>query len=168
MRRLVPSLALLLLAACGKNMVQQARYDSYEAAPIFENGMAMQAPPEGTVPRDAAARQAETERPPMSLALIERGQERYGIFCAPCHGADGSGNGIVPSRGFPHPPDMRSARLVEAPASHFYAVMTNGYGAMFSYGDRVPPRDRWAIAAYIRALQRVDAPAAREGTADAD
>jgi mono/diheme cytochrome c family protein len=83
-----------------------------------------------------------------------RGRERFGIYCTPCHAYDGSGNGVVPARGFPHPPDFRSARLKAAPASHFYDVMTNGYGVMYPYADRVPPRDRWAIAAYIRVLQQ--------------
>ncbi|WP_395332069.1 cytochrome c [Novosphingobium sp. BL-8H] len=146
-------LALVLLAACGKNMVQQARYDSYEPAGLFGNGMAMQRAPEGTLSREDAARMASEQRPAMNRALVERGRERFAIFCVPCHGRDGSGDGIVPARGFPRPPDFHEKRLVEAADGHFYAVMTQGYGVMYSFADRVPPRDRWAIAAYIRALQ---------------
>jgi mono/diheme cytochrome c family protein len=153
MRLAVILSAALALAAC-RNMVQQPRYDTYEESPLFENSMAMQHPPEGTVSRDAPQRAAAAKRPPLTMALVELGRERFGIYCAPCHAADGSGQGIVPARGFPHPPDLRSVRLRAAPASHFYEVITDGYGVMYSYADRVEPRDRWAIAAYIRALQR--------------
>ena len=147
-------LVLLALAGCD-NMVQQARYDSYESASLFPDGMAMQHPPEGTVARDAPERAALTERPPLTAALVARGQERFGIYCSVCHAPDGSGDGVVPSRGFPHPPDLRSDRLLAAPVSHFYDVISNGYGVMYPYADRVSPRDRWAIAAYIRALQKI-------------
>jgi len=161
--------AVLPLAACHDgNMVQQARYDSYERAALFPDGMAMQRPPSGVVARDAAQQAAATRRPPMSLALVRRGQERYQIYCVPCHAADGSGQGIVPARGFPHPPDFHSERLKAAPDTHFYQVMTNGYGVMYSYADRVPPQDRWAIAAYIRALQATGLPPRREEPARAD
>jgi mono/diheme cytochrome c family protein len=146
-------LLLLALAACNENMVQQPRYDDFEAAPLFPDGMVMQRPPEGTVDRSAAPRLAAIRRPPLTLALLERGRERFEIYCAPCHGSDGRGDGVIPSRGFPHPPSYLEPRLMAAPASHFYDVITNGYGVMYSYADRVPPRDRWAIAAYIRALQ---------------
>lgn len=161
--------AALALTACGNNMVQQARYDEYESAPLFPDRMVMQHPPDGTLSRDAPARAAAAERPPMTLALVERGRERYRIFCAPCHGLDGSGDGIVPARGFPHPPSFHSERLRAAPSAHFYEVITEGYGAMYSYADRVPPPDRWAIAAYVRALQatRLDPRAAdREEAGD--
>jgi mono/diheme cytochrome c family protein len=91
--------------------------------------------------------------PPVTPALLERGRERFEIFCAPCHGRAGDGKGIVVARGFPEPPSYHLARLVEAPAQHFYDVITHGYGVMYPYGSRVPPGDRWAIIAYIRALQ---------------
>ena len=151
----------LALGACD-NMVQQARYDTYEASPLFANGMAMQHPPAGTVPIDAPARRASSERPPLTAALIERGRERYTIYCLPCHAADGSGQGIIPARGFPMPPDLTSARLRQAPSSHIFDVITNGYGAMFSYADRVAPPDRWAIAAYIRVMQEATRPRSRQ------
>jgi mono/diheme cytochrome c family protein len=91
--------------------------------------------------------------PPLSLALLQRGQERYRIYCTPCHSELGDGNGIVVQRGFPHPPSYLEGRLVNAPTQHFYDVMTHGYGAMYSFADRIAPQERWAIAAYIRALQ---------------
>jgi mono/diheme cytochrome c family protein len=148
--------ALVLLLALGgcRNMVQQARYDEYEANPLYPDRMAMQHPPEGTVAQDLPQELAAAQRPPLTRALLERGRERFAIYCTPCHAYDGSGDGAVPARGFPHPPDFHSARLKAAPAAHFYDVISNGYGVMYSYADRVPPKDRWAIAAYIRVLQQ--------------
>ena len=129
----------LALGGC-RNMVQQARYDEYESNPLYPDRMAMQHPPQGTVAQDWPQRRAAEERPPLTRALLERGRERFGIYCAPCHAYDGSGMGMIPARGFPRPPDFRTARLRQAPASHFYEVVTNGYGVMYSYAGRVPPR----------------------------
>jgi len=92
--------------------------------------------------------------PEGKLALLERGQERYQIYCQPCHGLAGYGDGMIVRRGFAVPPSYHIQRLINAPDGHFFDVMTNGYGAMYSYASRVSPRDRWAIVAYIRALQR--------------
>jgi mono/diheme cytochrome c family protein len=92
--------------------------------------------------------------PPVTLALLERGQERYRIYCTPCHSELGDGHGMVVQRGFPSPPSYHIDRLRNAPVQHFYDVITNGYGAMYSFAARVQPADRWAIVAYIRALQR--------------
>jgi mono/diheme cytochrome c family protein len=91
--------------------------------------------------------------PPVTLALLQRGQERFRIDCTPCHSELGDGHGMVVQRGFPAPPSYHIDRLREAPVQHFYDVITNGYGAMYSFADRVRPEDRWAISAYIRALQ---------------
>lgn len=107
-------------------------------------------PPSGTVAIDDKLTHPP---PPVTLALLRRGRERFEIYCAPCHGYDGSGDGMIVQRGFPHPPSYHSERLREAPIQHFYDVITNGYGVMFSYAARVSPPDRWAIVAYIRALQ---------------
>ena len=153
MRLAAAVLGLLALAGC-RNMVQQPRYDEYESNNFYPNRMAMQHPPDGTIAQDAPQEHAAEQRPQLTKALIERGRERFGIYCTPCHAYDGSGNGMIPSRGFPQPPDFRSARLRAVPASHIYDVITNGYGVMYSYADRVPPADRWAIAAYIRVLQQ--------------
>jgi mono/diheme cytochrome c family protein len=92
---------------------------------------------------------------PMQITsqVLDRGRERYDIYCSPCHGATGDGKGIVVRRGFPAPPSYHIPRLRNAPAGHFFDVMTRGYGVMYSYASRVTPEDRWAITAYIRALQ---------------
>jgi mono/diheme cytochrome c family protein len=91
--------------------------------------------------------------PSVTLALLQRGQEQFRVFCTPCHSELGDGNGMVVQRGFPHPPSYAEARLRAAPVEHFYDVIAHGYGAMDAYDDRVQAADRWAIAAYIRALQ---------------
>lgn len=143
----------LALAACDQ-MAVQPRYDAYGEASLFKDGKVLQAPPDGVVSQDDPAQQAALDTPPpMTAALLARGRERYGVFCAVCHDAAGYGDGVVPARGFPHPPSLHEAGLRATPASHLVAVIGQGYGVMYGYGDRVPPADRWAIAAYIRALQ---------------
>ncbi|PTM86958.1 c-type cytochrome [Mycoplana dimorpha] len=156
-----------VVSACD-DMSHQPRYDSYEKSSLFPDGKALQAPPDGTVARDSLALEgALAQRPPMNIALLERGRERFDIFCTPCHDASGSGNGTVPARGFPHPPSFHLARLRDAPSGYFVSVITQGHGVMYSYADRVSPSDRWAIAAYIRALQLGgDAPLATLSDAD--
>jgi mono/diheme cytochrome c family protein len=147
--------APLLLAACGDHsMAQQNRYGTYEPAALFADGTEAQPLPAGVVAQgdlDRANRAAQP--PPVDAQLLTRGQERYDIYCSPCHGMSGGGDGMVVRRGFPAPPSYHSARLRAAPAQHFFDVMTDGYGVMYSYAARVGPRDRWAIVAYIRALQ---------------
>lgn len=90
---------------------------------------------------------------PITPALLARGRERFNIYCAPCHSQAGDGDGMVVRRGFPAPPSYHTDRLRNAPDSHFYEVISNGYGVMYPYADRIAPEDRWAITAYIRALQ---------------
>jgi len=90
---------------------------------------------------------------PLTEELLARGEERFNIFCSPCHDRTGNGNGMVVQRGFRAPPSYHIGRLRQAPIGHFFDVMTHGFGAMPDYAAQVPPRDRWAIAAYIRALQ---------------
>lgn len=90
---------------------------------------------------------------PITREVLERGRERFEIYCSTCHGRTGEGNGMIVLRGFPAPPSYHIDRLRQAPVGHFYNVITRGYGVMYSYASRVEPRDRWAIAAYIRALQ---------------
>lgn len=144
----------LLLSGCDVSMTQQNRYGTYEPAPIFADGGAAQHPPEHTVAQGDLARDDNAKNPPPTTPqLLARGRERFNIYCSPCHGLSGDGAGIVVKRGFPAPPSYQDKRLVEAPASHFYDVITQGYGAMYSYATRVDPKDRWAIIAYIRALQ---------------
>jgi mono/diheme cytochrome c family protein len=114
----------------------------------------MQAAPDGTIARDQPRLTAEARRPPMSLALIKRGQERYGIYCAMCHGLDGSGDGTVTARGFPHPADFRAPAQRALGADRIYQAITRGAGVMYGFADRVPAPDRWAIAGYVEALSR--------------
>jgi mono/diheme cytochrome c family protein len=151
------SLSALLLAACNQNltMSDQRKLDEYERSSVFRNGKVLQSPPPGSVSREQDLGNVLAEKPPITLALVQRGRERFNIFCSECHGYTGDADGMVVQRGFPKPPSFHEPRLMNAPDEHFVDVITNGHGVMYSYADRVPPADRWAIAAYIRALQRM-------------
>ena len=154
MRAVSVLLALTLLAACDQRMVEQPNRKAFETAERLPDHRVNQPPPDGSVARDElAAEQALATRPPMSPALLARGRERFEINCAPCHARTGEGDGMIVQRGFPRPPSYFEQRLMDAPDRHFLDVMTNGYGAMYPYAARVAPADRWAILAYIRALQ---------------
>jgi len=155
MRRLLPFvLGAALLAGCD-DMASQPKYIPFDPSKLFPDGKAMQAPPDGTVSRGALAREAAlATRPSMTLSLLKHGRGRFDIYCSPCHGRAGDGDGAVVRRGFPRPPTYHQTRLRDAPDSHFMDVIANGYGVMYGYADRVPPADRWAIVAYIRALQQ--------------
>ena len=152
--RPVPMLAVIAvtIVACD-NMANQPKRLPFEL-PAGTNAEANwpASPPANTVARD----DRPVPPPPLTLALLERGRERFDIACAPCHGRAGDGHGMIVDRGFPAPPAFAIDRLRAAPVQHFYDVITNGYGAMFPYANRVMPRDRWAIAAYIRALRASD------------
>lgn len=142
-----------LLAGCDQNMDEQPRYSEYSRAPLFR-GSVLRRPPENTVARDDLEREkASNTKPVLSAELLARGRERFGIFCSPCHGAGGDGTGMVVQRGMPRPTSYHDDRLRSAEDQYFFDVITNGHGAMYSYAARVPPADRWAIVAYIRALQ---------------
>lgn len=162
---LVALLVILALTACRQKMANQARYDPYEASDFFADGMAARPRVVGTV-----ARGELTDNPffdtgkvngqvadgfpmPVTLELIDRGHTRFDIYCAQCHGRVGDGNGMIPSRGYRRPPSFHSEKVRTATTGHLFDVMTNGFGAMPPYGKMIPPQDRWAIAAYIRALQ---------------
>jgi len=138
------------LAACD-NMANQPKRLPYELPYGAEAQQWPVQPPSNVVARDESLKPPGP--PPVTLALLERGQQRFDIYCSPCHGRFGDGNGMIVQRGFPHPPSYYSAALRNAPNQHFYDVITNGYGVMYSYAARVEPADRWAIVAYIRALQ---------------
>jgi mono/diheme cytochrome c family protein len=148
-----PLFVAVLLAGCN-NMVRQERYDPYGAGRLFADGKAMQDAPEGTVTRDAAQQLAEAQRPAVSLALLQRGQDRYAIYCSMCHGYDGSGDGTVTARGFPRPADFRAEGQRALTSVQIYDAISNGAGVMYGFADRVPARDRWAIAGYVEALRR--------------
>ena len=137
--------ALALLAGCDDMVNQKGKVNSYRA----------EATGPGKVPNGVVGYAERPEAPPpLTLALIQHGQERFRQWCVPCHSELGNGEGMVVKRGFSPPPSYHIARLREAPTTHFYDVITNGYGAMYSFAERVPPYDRWAIASYIRTLQR--------------
>ncbi|MDZ5457347.1 c-type cytochrome [Azohydromonas lata] len=177
MRRAWPLLlcSLPLLAGCERlmrNMYDQPRLDPGEPSSLFADGKASRPPPPGSVahamgdlaatssgrrgdevPAQLQAAQSATALPPVTAELLRRGQERYTIYCLPCHSPLGDGDGPIVRRGFPAPPSYHQQRLRQAPDRHFYDVITNGYGVMVPYADRVAPDDRWAIVAYIRALQ---------------
>jgi mono/diheme cytochrome c family protein len=155
MTRLALLLLLALLAGCTKsNMDSQPKYHEYEPGSLFHDGKVLQTPPAGTVARDAAAQAQEaTDKPVVTKALLARGRERFDIYCSPCHDRVGNGNGIVVQRGMPQPPSLHGNRLRETDDQHLYDVISNGFGAMYAFADRIRPRDRWAIIAYVRALQ---------------
>ena len=145
---LIALAAVAGLVACD-DMANQPKRLPFE----LPYGAAAQHWPEQPPPHIVARDDRPVAVPPVSLALLQRGRQRFDIYCAPCHSRAGDGHGIIVARGFPQPPSYFIERLVNAPNQHFYDVITNGYGAMFSYADRVTPADRWAIVAYIRALQ---------------
>lgn len=154
-----PMLPVLLFAAgvlvgCDQTMENQPRYATYGEAPEWPDRQAARRPVEGTIARGDVL-QPPPEKMPLALTteLLKRGQQQYETFCTPCHGATGAGDGMIVQRGFPAPPTYHSDRLRASPLSHFYEVISKGYGVMYSYAARVAPDDRWAIAAYIRALQ---------------
>lgn len=148
MMRLLP--LIMLLAACtGQQMDDQPRADTFEASSYFADGTTARVPPAGTVAQEDRAQ----PRPTLNAALLARGRERFAIYCSPCHGLLGDGRGMIVQRGFPPPPSYHSDRLRQAGLDHFYRVISEGYGDMYAYADRVAAPDRWAIAVYIRALQ---------------
>jgi mono/diheme cytochrome c family protein len=161
----VAAFAVLALPGCRQDMHDQPRFEPLEANPFFADQRASRPQVRGTIARGQLredehlytgmvnGKPVDTFPFPVTREVIERGRERFEIFCTPCHGRLGNGEGMVAQRGFRHPPTYHSQQLREAPAGHFFDVITNGFGAMFSFNDRLPPRDRWAIVAYIRTLQ---------------
>jgi mono/diheme cytochrome c family protein len=162
------SLLVTLCAGCEngmKDMYRQPKYGPLAPAPLWSDGRAARplepdtvAHSAGTLAGSASGRRGLSEPDARTEALytpaaLARGRERFGIFCAPCHGASGDGDGYITRRGFPHPPTYHSDRLRAMPDSYLFGVITTGYGAMYPYADRIVPGDRWAIVAYIRALQ---------------
>ena len=153
------------LVACRQDMHDAPRYEPLEATTFFLNGASERMPVANTVARGQLnadrhlyegvvdGKPAEIFPMPVTEAVMARGQERYNVFCAPCHSRTGAGNGMIVQRGFRQPPSFNDDRLRNAPVGYFFDVMTHGFGAMQDYSAQVPVADRWAIAAYIRALQ---------------
>ena len=142
--------ACLLLMGCNP-MHDQPKYEAYEGAALFSDNTAARSLVEGTVARGTEVTFPESI--PVTQGMLYRGQERFDIYCSPCHNRTGDGDGMIVQRGFPPPPSFHSERLRTAPDRHFYDVMSQGFGTMYSYASRIPATDRWAIVAYIRALQ---------------
>lgn len=156
---------LLALTGCRNDMHDQPRYKPLGASEFFPDHRSARPQVAGTVPRgylriDEARYTGKIggedidQFPfPINKADIVRGEDRFNVYCTPCHGRLGDGNGMVVLRGFRQPPSYFSDKLMRAPVGHFFDVMTNGFGAMPSYASRVTPDDRWRVIAYIRALQ---------------
>lgn len=158
-------IALGLTTACRQDMHNQPRYKPLAGTSFFDDGRASRPAIEDTVARgqlrvDEARYTGKQGGKDIDFLPIQisktdlmRGQDRFSIYCSPCHGRLGDGNGMITSRGLRHPPSYHDERLRTAPIGHFFDVITNGYGSMYSYASRVAVDDRWRIAAYIRALQ---------------
>jgi mono/diheme cytochrome c family protein len=146
-------------------MYDQPRLEPLEESSFFDDGRASRPLVEGTIPYRSPAEDDAfhtgkkdgqlVEDIPMQVdaTLLQRGRQRFDIYCSVCHARTGDGTGMIVQRGFRQPPTFHSDRLRGAPVGHFFDVMTQGFGAMPSYAAQVPPADRWAIAAYVRALQ---------------
>lgn len=154
----------LAMLGCGytlrQDMANQPRQNPLSPSDFFPDGRSAREPVENTVVRGATEMDdlfvpKESNAFPIKIdeELLHRGQERYGIFCTPCHGLQGDGMGMIAMRGMKHPPSYHQDRLRQVPNGYIFDVITNGFGAMYGYSAQVPPRDRWAIVAYVRALQ---------------
>jgi mono/diheme cytochrome c family protein len=147
-------LSALLVGGCDVSMTAQPKYTTYAPSQLWSDGSSARSLPAGVVSQDDAERTRIAANPPrVTDAFIARGRERFDIFCSPCHGLDGAADGVIVQHGFPKPPSFHDDKLLAMPARQIFDTISNGYGVMFAYGDRVEVNDRWAIVAYIRALQ---------------
>jgi cbb3-type cytochrome c oxidase subunit III len=156
---------MFALLGCRQEMRNDSRLKPYQETPFFADRNSSRPLVRGVVPRgeprtddffytgqiDGHLVRGFPET--VTLERLKKGQARYNVYCSVCHGITGLGDGMVVQRGFPKPPSLHEQRLRDAPEGHFFNVMTKGYGAMYSYASRVEPSERWAIIAYIRALQ---------------
>src|SRR3979409_2658938 len=152
-----------MIAGCDnlhQDMGNQPKNKPLSPSDFFADGRSERAPVENTVARGSmdnddlmVGKDSNNFPLPVNAALLARGEDRYKIFCTPCHGLQGDGNGMVAMRGMKHPPSYHQDRLRQVPNGYIYDVITNGFGAMFGYSAQIPPGDRWAIVAYLRALQ---------------
>jgi len=159
--------ALAILVGCRNDMHDQPRFKPLAQSDFYADLRSSRAPVEGTVARGDLREDSYfytgkiganpgdymPAEVPVNEETLERGRERFNIYCAPCHSRVGDGNGMLPQRGYRHPPSYHSDRLRKAPLGYFFDVITNGFGAMPDYASQIPPDDRWKIVAYIRALQ---------------
>jgi mono/diheme cytochrome c family protein len=159
--------SVAVLAGCRQDMHDQAKLEPLEAAAFFADGAAARPLPPNTVARGQlredrpfytgfVADRVWVEELPVELTpeLLARGRERFTVYCTPCHDRTGSGRGMIVQRGFKQPPSYHQERLRQVPIGYFFDVISNGFGAMSSYAAQVKPADRWAIAAWVRVLQR--------------
>jgi len=156
---------VVFLAACRQDMHDQPKYIPLRSSDFFRDGRSARMPMEGTVARGhlrddvhfytgkVEGKLVETLPFSATRAVLERGQERYNIYCAPCHSRLGDGSGVIVQRGYRRPESFHAERLRKAPVGHFFDAMTRGFGAMPDFASQITPQDRWAIAGYIRALQ---------------
>jgi mono/diheme cytochrome c family protein len=156
---------VLLLAACQQQMADQPRYDPLAKSDFFDDGRSARPAVEGSVARGrleagehlytgkTGGKPAEAIPFAVTRNVLAKGRERYDIYCSPCHDRLGNGRGMVVRRGFRAPPSFHNERLRQAPAGHFFDVMSHGLGDMPDYAEQISAEDRWAVAAYIRALQ---------------
>ena len=164
-RPLLLAALLLAAAACRQEMYDQPRYKPLGKSDFFADNRQARPPVEGTVARGMLRADSRLYAGkegnalvavfplPVTRQLLGRGQQRYNIYCAPCHDRTGAGNGMVVQRGYRQPPSFHIARLRDQPVGHFFDVISNGLGAMPDYAAQIPVEDRWAIVAYVRALQ---------------
>lgn len=159
--------ALTILVGCRNDMHDQPRFKPLAQSDFYADLRSSRAPVEGTVARGDLREDSYfytgkiganpgdymPAEVPVNEETLERGRERFNIYCAPCHSRVGDGNGMLPQRGYRHPPSYHQDRLRKAPLGYFFDVITNGFGAMPDYASQIPPDDRWKIVAYIRALQ---------------
>ena len=162
---MIMMLAMLFLAGCQQKMANQPRYDPLEASDFFPDGMAARPRLANTVARGELVTNPYLETGKIggqegdgfpfevTAQVMNRGHERFNIYCSQCHGRVGDGNGMIPARGFRRPPSFHTESLRTAKTGHIFDVITNGFGSMPPYRTMIPAADRWAIIAYIRALQ---------------
>ena len=155
----------LFLAGCNEELLRQDMANQPKNKPLsesdfFADGRSERPLIENTVARGSIAndelvvpKDSNAFPLPINQKLLERGEDRYKIFCTPCHGLQGDGNGMIVERGMKRPPSYHIDRLRQSPNGYYYDVITNGFGSMYSYSAQIPPKDRWAIIAYLRALQ---------------
>ena len=167
MKRLAVVLSLITLAgvSCRQDMHDQPKVEMYEASGMFAYDQGSRQPPRGTVARGRlveddllyTGKVDGNDSPvypfPVTAAVLERGRDRYNIFCAPCHAPSGTGDGMIVRRGMRTPPSFFEDRLMQSPPGYFFDIISNGFGAMYSYASRIPVEDRWAIVAYVQTLQ---------------
>jgi cytochrome c len=164
-RLILAGAAVLLMAGCRQDMHDQPRFRPYSESKFWPDGRSARPIIENTVARGYLRADTKVYKGregdgfvlqipvPVNKALLQRGQQRYNIYCTPCHGRVGDGEGMVVQRGFKHPPTFHQDRLRNQPDGYIFDVITNGFGSMISYASRIPAEDRWAIVAYVRTLQ---------------